>query len=263
MKSISSLQNPLIKRVVELQSKSRERLAQKLFVVEGLNEIRLCAAAGYQIKELFYCPDIIGPSELWTALGFNWEAEATEVSKPVFEKIAYRHDVRNALALVAYKTSNLSELNCTKNSVYLLAEGIEKPGNIGAMLRTADAMRAEAVILTGKGADLFNPNVIRGSVGCVFTLPVVHCSNLEAQEFFRKNQVNVFTTYMTDAIPSWDISFQGPMAIAVGTESTGLSEEWSSQEYVNVNVPMMGKVDSLNVSVAVSLLLYEARRQNK
>lgn len=263
MKHISSIQNPLIKAISELQLKSKERKKQKQFVVEGFNEIRLCAASGYQIKQLFFCEDYTSFDELQTLLGNLNEIECITVDLPVFEKLAYRKHVANAIACVAEKSQSLEDLTISNNALILVAENIEKPGNLGALMRTADAMNATAVVITGTGCDIYNPNAIRGSVGCVFTVPVIHCSNEAAQVFLEKHGINVFTTFMTEAKASWNTKISTPAAVVVGTESTGLTEDWRKKEYQNINIEMMGKVDSLNVSVAVSLLLYEARRQNR
>lgn len=230
--------------------------------MEGLNEIRLCRQAGYQIEMIVFSPENISQDQLVHTLELFDTSLLCTMNVAAFEKIAYRKNVANAVALVHAKKSQLADLKVDSQSIVLVAEGIEKPGNLGALLRTADAMKATAVLLTGKGVDLFNPNAIRGSVGCAFTVTTIQCSNSEAQDFLSKNSFRVFTTFMEDAQAAWDADMKSPVAIVVGTESTGLSSEWRNPAFANINVPMLGKVDSLNVSVAVSLLLYEARRQN-
>lgn len=262
LKSIQSSQNPLIRNIAVLQQKSRERNKQGLFTVEGLNEIRLCLQAGFVLEHLLFCPDWIAAESLQEELGLNSNAAMIEVSAPVLSPLMYRTAVRNALAVVHKQNKGLQDLKGNSSGIYLIAESMEKPGNVGALLRTADAIGASAVILTGNGTDLYNPNVIRSSVGCVFTLPVVQCTNEDAFAFLEENKIRVFTTFMESAVASWKTELKAPVALVVGTESTGLSDAWRRPGYTNVNIPMLGKVDSLNVSVAASLLLYEARRQN-
>lgn len=262
LKHISSLQNPLVKDVLELQQKSRIRKAKQQFVVEGLNEIRLCQSSGYVIRQLFFHPDSVSETELAAETGCDpRENGFCTVSSQVFRKIAYREDVRNAVAVAENKSSENSGWKTGKRSVILVAEGIEKPGNLGALLRTADACGAGAVVLADSKIDLFNPNVIRSSVGCVFTVPVMMMSSADAQDFLKKEGYSVFTSFMEEAENSWDLEYPDRTAIVVGTESTGLTDIWRRPEYRNINIPMFGKVDSLNVSVAVSLLLYEVIRQ--
>lgn len=262
LKHISSLQNPLVKDVLELQQKSRVRKAKQQFVVEGLNEIRLCQSSGYVIRHLFFDPDSVTEAELEAETGCDPRLNGfCTVNTQVFRKIAYREDVRNAVAVAENKKDERSSWNPGKRSVILVAEGIEKPGNLGALMRTADACGAGAVILADSKIDLFNPNVIRSSVGCVFTVPVMMMSSTEAQIYLKKEGFSVYTSFMAQAENSWDLEYPDRTAIVVGTESTGLTDAWRNPEYRNINIPMFGRVDSLNVSVAVSLLLYEVIRQ--
>jgi TrmH family RNA methyltransferase len=263
LKFIQSPQNRLIRNVAVLQQKSRERNKQGLFTVEGLNEIRLCLQAGFALEHLLFCPEWIEAETLQKEIGLPTNEALCEVSSAVLSPLMYRTEVRNALAVFHKRSSNLQDVAADSNGIYLIAESMEKPGNVGALLRTADAIGATAVILTGGGTDLYNPNVIRSSVGCVFTLPVIQCSNEDAFAFLAKHNIKVYTTFMEEAVSSWNADLKAPIALVVGTESTGLSQAWRQPGYTNVNIPMMGKVDSLNVSVAASLLLYEARRQNK
>jgi TrmH family RNA methyltransferase len=263
LKFIQSPQNPLIRNISVLQQKSRERNKQGLFTVEGLNEIRLCLQAGFMLEHLLFCSEWIEAEALQKEVGLAANESLCEVTAAVLSPLMYRTEVRNALAVVHKRNTSLQDVPVNLDGIYLIAESMEKPGNVGALLRTADAIGATAVILTGSGTDLYNPNVIRSSVGCVFTLPVVQCSNEDVHAFLSEHSIKVCTTFMEDAVSSWNADLLAPVALVVGTESTGLSQEWRQPGYINVNVPMMGKVDSLNVSVAASLLLYEARRQNK
>lgn len=261
-KHISSLQNPLVKEISDLQQKSRSRKSSGRFVTEGLNEIRLCQLAGFEIEQVLFNPDDISATDIISETGCSPDAmEFCTVSRQVFSKLAYREDVRNAIAVVKNKPRNIRDWKPSEKSVVLVAEGIEKPGNLGALLRSADAIGADAVILADSKLDLFNPNVIRSSVGCVFTVPVFSMSSEEALAFLTSASYSVFTTFMDQASASWSVQYPLRTAVVVGTESTGLTEFWRQKEFSNVNIPMFGRVDSLNVSVAVSLLLYEVRRQ--
>lgn len=264
MRSITSLQNAAVKDILALQAKSKIRREKGVFVCEGLNEIRLCYAAGWDVLEVWFTPKNITIENLINSIQIpESKTEYVEVGAEVFSKIAYREDVQNALALVKIKSQKLGDLKSEKNPLYLVAEKVEKPGNLGALLRTADAAGISAVLLADPLCDLYNPNVIRGSVGCAFTVPVISQTTAEIQQFLAENNVQVFTTFMEESKSVWDCNLAQAAALVVGTESTGLSEAWRKPEFTNINVPMFGKVDSLNVSVAASLLLYEAKRQRQ
>jgi RNA methyltransferase, TrmH family len=259
---INSLQNPSVKDWVLLTEKSRERKSQGLFIAEGLNEIRLCLNAGYQITSLIYCPDFISTSDLFSNFESPEPAEVLiAVSKQVFQKLAYRKDVKNAIAIVKSRFTTFKDIPIASNPLFLVAESVEKPGNLGALLRSADASGATAVLVCDPTTDIYNPNVIRSSVGCVFTMPVVSGTVAEVQQFLLDRNVSVYTTFMEKAVSAWEADFTAATALVVGTENSGLSDSWRKPNFTNVNIPMFGKVDSLNVSVAAALLLYEAKRQ--
>lgn len=262
MKYISSLQNSLVKEILALQSKSKVRKERRLFVCEGVNEIRLCKAGNYKIHNILFCSKNIELEHLQKEINcFENEVEFLEVSSEVFSKISYREDVYNALAIVSMDDNDWSKIESQKNGIYLVAEMVEKPGNLGALLRTADAAGITAVLLADPLCDLYNPNVIRSSVGCVFTVPVFSASTLKIQQFLLENNIRVYTTFMEGAISVWNCDFSNSSAVVVGTESTGLTNNWRNDSFTNINIPMFGKVDSLNVSVAASLLMFEAIRQ--
>jgi TrmH family RNA methyltransferase len=263
MKQISSLQNPLIKETLQLLDKSRNRKARNQFVAEGLNELKLCLKAGYHFQHLFFNQDSIGEHELISWFQpFDVADHLIAVSPEVMDKLAYRSGVKNAVAVVASRTMQIADLEKTKNPLFLVAESVEKPGNLGALLRSADAAAATAVIICDPAVDLFNPNVIRSSVGCVFTVPVFAMSLAETIDYLKKEKISIYTTFMQDAENAWDTSLQGPVALVVGTESSGLSDQWIGTGK-NINIPMFGKVDSLNVAAAATLLLFEAARQRR
>ena len=263
-KHIHSPQNPLVKELVLLLEKSRHRKATGLFVAEGLNELRLCHKAGYKIKNLFYREDEIGGHELLETLGLT-DAQhlLVSVSADVMKKIAYREGVKNAVALVEAREHKMENLKLPDNPLILVAETVEKPGNLGALMRSADAAGADALILCSPSTDIYNPNAIRSSVGCLFTLSLAVATAEETADFLLKNQMSVYTTFMENAVSAWDVDFKQATALVIGTESVGLSKVWRKPSFKNINIPMFGKVDSLNVSAAASVLLFEAARQRR
>jgi TrmH family RNA methyltransferase len=259
MKHISSLQNPVIKETLQLLEKSRLRKARGLFVAEGLNELKMCLKTGYSFEKLFFCEDDIALEELiiWFQ-PLKMEAECLSVSAEVMAKLAYRSGVKNAVAVVKIKEQR--EITHVNNPFYVIAESLEKPGNLGALLRSADASGTTAVILCDPAVDIYNPNVIRSSVGCVFSVPVLVMNAEETLRFLNKNNIAVYTTFMEESVSIWDKDLTLPSAVVVGTESTGLSDFWKSAG-INVNIPMFGSVDSLNVSTAAALMMFEMARQ--
>lgn len=263
MKHISSLQNPLVKETVQLLEKSRFRKSTGLFVAEGLNELKMCLKAGYTFKNLFFCEKDISRGELSTWFyPLEPNAELISVSEEIMAKLAYRSGVKNAVAVVEAKKPTQFSLGHQANPFYVIAESVEKPGNLGALLRSADASGVTAVILCDPSVDIYNPNVIRSSVGCVFSVPVLVMKPEEALHFLREQKISVYTTFMDNSVSIWDQDLTHSAAVVVGTESTGLSDFWRSAG-VNVNIPMNGSVDSLNVSTAAALMMFEMARQRQ
>jgi TrmH family RNA methyltransferase len=263
-KHIHSPQNPLVKETVLLLEKSRERKAKGLFVAEGLNELRLCIGAGYKVQKLFFCEQDIGRGELLETLQMNAEqVQTVSVSPEVMKKIAYREGVKNAVAVAEARKHELKDLKLPGNALVVVAEAVEKPGNLGALLRSADAAGADALILCNPGTDVYNPNVIRSSVGCLFTLSLAVATAEETTTFLSEKGFQVFTTFMDNAETAWNADFKQATALVIGTESGGLSKEWRKPNFKNINIPMFGKVDSLNVSAAAAVLMFEAARQRR
>ncbi len=189
-------------------------------------------------------------------------AEIIEVSKEVYQRIAYREKTEGLLALAYSKTHALEGLSFKrKNPLVLVMESPEKPGNLGAMLRTADAADVDAVIVANPKGDLYNPNVIRSSVGCLFTVPIGVGSNLEVIQFLRRNDIGIYSAALSAAVPYHDMDLRGSTALIVGTESTGLSSDWLEHSDENIIIPMQGEIDSMNVSVSAAILIFEAKRQ--
>jgi TrmH family RNA methyltransferase len=261
-KHISSLQNPLIKQLLLLQEKSRERKKTGLFVVEGEREISLAVKAGYEILSLIYCNDIYSENVLMHLTG--QPLDRIEVPIEVYRKIAYRESTEGIMALVKSKNHSLESLVFKSDTpLILVAETPEKPGNIGALLRTADAAKLDAVIIANPKTDLYNPNVIRSSVGCLFTNQVATGTTNEIIAFLKEKKIAMYGAALQAAVNYTEVDFKNPSAIVVGTESTGLSDAWLKNTTQNIIIPMEGEIDSMNVSVAAAILIFEAKRQRK
>jgi len=262
-KTISSSQNPLIKQIVLLQEKARERRKTNLFVIEGLREISLALKGGYLLETILFCSEIISEEEIFTLKeSANSETEFIEITPEIYQKLAYRSSTEGIIATSYSKILSLANLPpTTHNPLILVAEAPEKPGNIGALLRTADAAKVDAVIIANPKTDLYNPNIIRSSVGCLFTNKVAVGSTSEIISFLKKNNINIYCAALQASVHYDTIDFKNATAIVVGTEATGLSDEWLQNSSQNIIIPMQGEIDSMNVSVAAGILIFEAKRQ--
>lgn len=272
-KSITSLQNPLIKQIVQLQEKSRERRKQQLFIIEGLREISLAQKGGYLLKTLLFCSEIISEEEIFTLEETaNSETEFIEISSEIYEKLAYRSSTEGVLAIAHTKDLNISKLVISaplndrsqseaEGPLILVAEAPEKPGNIGALLRTADAAKVDAVLIANPKTDMYNPNIIRSSVGTLFTNTIFTGSTSEIISALKKNNISIYCAALQASVPYHTIDYKNPTAIVVGTEADGLSPEWLEHSSQNIIIPMAGEIDSMNVSVAAGILIFEAKRQ--
>ena len=260
MKEIHSIQNPTIKKILKLQDKARERKKLGLFVIEGKREIGLALKGDYQVQSLFICEGVVPRAELEKF--FNTNTEIISISKEVYKKIAYRDTTEGILALVATKDFSLDTIKFNTNTpLVLVAESIEKPGNIGALLRTADAANIDAVFIANPNTDLFNPNSIRSSVGCLFTNQIATGSSREIIEFLDKHGIDIYATTLQNSNAYHKENFTKATAIVVGTEATGLTDEFRKAAKQTINIPMQGAIDSMNVSVAAAITLFEAKRQ--
>lgn len=258
---ITSPQNPRVKKLLELQEKSRTRRMDGLFVVEGPREILLALAGGYRIESLYFCPQLITTREAEQAISRAGNAEQIELSLPVFEKLAYRKSTGGLLAVVVMKSHGLEDLQLSRNPLVLVCEGVEKPGNLGALLRTADAARLDALIICDPKADFYNPNVIRSSVGCVFTQPLAAATSEETIAWLRQHKIGIYATALTASVRYDTIDLKKPAALVMGTEATGLTDVWLKVSDQNIIIPMRGVIDSMNVSAAAAVVVFEAARQ--
>ncbi len=252
---ITSLQNPRVKHIVKLRDDKRQRRKDGLMLVEGMDEIQLALAAGYQPQTLLSAP------ELATRQISGTKAETLTVNRGVFEKLSYRENPDGWLGVFPIPQQTLTDLKLSEAPLVIIAESVEKPGNLGAILRTADAAGVDAVLVCEPRVDLWNPNVVRASRGTAFSVPTVECNNASALEWLKTRSIRILAATPSAQIIYSDFDLQGPIAIAVGTEDTGLTDFWMSNAEVKVKIPMTGIVNSLNVSVATALIVYEARRQ--
>ena len=261
-KQITSLQNPYIKQIVQLKEKSRTRKKTGLFTIEGKRELSLAIKGNYKIETLFYLPDLFSATEAEALSHYN--IDVIEITKELYQKIAYRDTTEGVLAIAKTKDNKLDSLTFkNQNPIILVAEAPEKPGNIGALLRTADAANVDAVLIANPKTDIYNPNIIRSSVGCVFTNSIAIGSTSEIIEFLKSNSINIFCAALQASKDYHKQNYTKPTAIVVGTESTGLSQEWLDNSTQNIIIPMQGEIDSMNVSVAAGILIFEAKRQRQ
>jgi len=256
--TITSTQNPKIKSLLALE-KPRERRKQGLFVVEGRKEIALALEAGYKIGNLFFCEELISRDEL-NALAVG-DKLIIPVSRDVFDKIAIRENSGGVLAVAEQKVHRLEDVVLSEIPLILILESVEKPGNLGAILRTADAAGLDAVIICDPRTDFYNPNVIRSSVGCIFTKQVASATSEETLAWLKRHNITPYSTYLKASKPYYAVDFAKPSAIVMGTEATGLSDIWVTKDQNPIIIPMKGRIDSMNVSTAAAVVVFEARRQ--
>ncbi|MBN2117581.1 MAG: RNA methyltransferase [Anaerolineales bacterium] len=252
---ITSLQNPRVKYIVKLRDDKRQRKQDGLMLVEGYDEIQLALAAGCKPQTLLSAPELTAPQIDAIA------AENITVNRAVFEKMSYRENPDGWLAVFAIPRTSLADLKLSESPLVIVAESLEKPGNLGAILRTADAAPADALLVCDPRVDIWNPNVVRASRGAVFSVPVVESDNASAWEWLKTRGLRLLAATPSAETPYTEVNLREPLAIAVGTEDEGLTDFWMSRADVKIKIPMMGRVNSLNVSVSTALILYEAVRQ--
>jgi len=261
MEKIQSTQNSRIKNLQKLFTKSKERKEQNLFVVEGAQELSLALSGSYFLDTVFICPELFSNTAYPEIQSKIPSSVLVEVSLPVFQKIAYRENSDGIIALAKPKSHSLSDLNLPVNPFVIVLESVEKPGNLGAILRTADAAKVDAVIVCDPLTDVYNPNVIRSSVGCVFTVPLAVASQSETFSFLKDNRIRILAAELQAAQGYQDTDFTQACAVIMGTEADGLTKFWLDRADARIKIPMRGKIDSLNVSVSTAVLTFEAMRQ--
>ena len=259
MKQITSIQNPFIKSLVQLQEKAKSRKQSGSFLIEGQREISLAIKGGYALETILFLPELISENEIKKII--NSPVEFIEINKEVYQKLAYRDTTEGILAIAKTKSFQLSDIKLPENPLILIAEAPEKPGNIGALLRTADAANLDAVIIANPKSDLYNPNVVRSSVGCLFTNQIATGTTQEIINFLKAENIKFYCATLQNSTSYHTQDYTKPTAIVVGTEATGLTEEWRNAATQNIIIPMQGEIDSMNVSVAAAILIFEAKRQ--
>jgi len=283
IETITSAQNPKIKNLLLLQEKSKARREQGLFVVEGRRELEHCLEAGFKVRTVFVCPEVMG--ERWPVgaghddpsvipglnpsviPGLNpsvipgLTGNLVEIPEALYRKVAYREGTEGVLAEVEVRERRLEDLALGERPLVMVLESVEKPGNLGAVLRSADAARADAVIVCDPLTDLWNPNLIRASIGAVFTVPTVCASSAETIDWLKARGIRILTAQLQDSSWYYDTDMTGGTALVMGTESTGLTDVWRRAADAHIRIPMLGRLDSLNVSVSAAILLFEAVRQ--
>ncbi len=260
---ITSLQNPLVKYIVKILHKNSFRRKEKKFVAEGTREVRRAMLGGYKVEKIIFCRDIFTSTGLLDELKKeNPGVEVIEVTRQVYEHIAYRGSTEGIMILGRQKSHQPDWTTLPDRDLFLLlAEKIQKPGNIGALLRTTDAVGTSAVILSDPLTDIYNPNVIRSSLGTVFTQKIFIAGLDDIKNLKETLTIKIFAATLQNANIYWKEKYTNNVAIAVGNEAEGLSDEFRKWADKNIYIPMNGMADSLNVSVSAAVILYEALRQ--
>ena len=258
-KKISSIENKRLKDLIKLSKKSKFRNKTNLFIVEGLKEINASIENNYEIKSLFYDPTIIELKNINIPIN----TEVIEVSKNIYKKISFRSSTEGIIAVTKRKNYSKEKIKINNKKVVLILDGIEKPGNIGAILRTSQASNVDTIIITNKKCDIHNPNVIRSSVGSFFKTKIICMENNEALEFLKKNKFKIYaSSFSTDKIYSNE-NYNFPIALVFGSENEGISKFWKENSDIKIKIPMENDIESLNVSVSCAIILYEINRQSK
>lgn len=287
IETITSAQNKKVKELLTLVEKSKARSAAGLFVVEGQRELGHCLDAGFIPETLFICGEVMAVQNnavnvaktghlteniegkdgldalIAKAEALNPRLGVVQIPAFLYEKVAYRGSTEGIIAEVHSVPRALENLRLGERPLVMVLESVEKPGNLGAVLRSADAAGADAVIVCDPLTDIWNPNLIRSSVGAVFSVPVAVCTSADAIAFLKKRGIRIFTAQLQDSEWYYDTDMTGATALVMGTESTGLTQAWRDSADAHIKIPMLGRLDSLNVSVSAAVLLYEAVRQRK
>jgi TrmH family RNA methyltransferase len=257
MLDITSLQNPRVKQIVKLRDDKKQRQRDGLMLVEGYDEISLALDAGHTPRTILIAPDLNRRQMKETA------AETLTVSSIVFEKMSQRENPDGWLAVFPIPQVSLDDLKLGEIPLIIVAEAVEKPGNLGAILRTADAARVDAVLVCNPRVDAYSPNVVRASRGTIFTVPVVETKSAQALAYLQQRGIHVLAATPSAEVEYTHLDLRIPLAVAVGTEDQGLSSLWMGQADRRIKIPMLGKVNSLNVSIATALIVYEVMRQRQ
>lgn len=259
---ISSAKNPKVKQANKLWQR-RQRDEQNLFLIEGYRELLRASEGGQPLETLFVAPELfLGNNETKLIEKLSRRgAELLQCSERVFRSLSYRDRPDGLLAIAPKQSRSLEDLQPSENPLFVVAEAIEKPGNLGTIMRTSDAVGVDGVIVCDRCTDITNPNVVRASVGTLFTLPVVETTTDETLSWLKERGVKIVAATPSAQALYTEVDLSGPVAVVVGTEQYGLSQKWLEEADLLVRIPMNGHADSLNVAMATTLLLYEALRQ--
>ena len=259
---LTSLKNPKVKHAYALRDR-RERDREGVTLLEGYRELTRAHAAGIRIVETFYCREMFVGENNDSLLDTlkNAGSDIYECSADVLRKLAYRERPEGLIAVAEMRHRGLADIPAKKDGLYLVAETIEKPGNLGSILRSADAVGATAVIVCNRQTDVFNPNVIRASTGAIFSMPLAECTSEEALKWLKELGIKTLAATPHTELYHTDVDMKQGVAIVVGAEQYGLSDFWMKSADLQVLIPMLGRMDSLNVATAATILLYEAARQ--
>jgi RNA methyltransferase, TrmH family len=258
MHNLTSPQNELIKNIVKLRQ-TRERKAQGLILIEGIREITLAMAGKIEIEKILFCPDFGYTDEKIIKLAGD---KIITVNKIVFAKISARENPDGFLIVAKTKFARLEDIKLKENPLILILEDIEKPGNLGAIARTADAAGVDAIIV-GTNTDIYNPNAIRSSQGTIFTNQIVAAEPINIVEWLKAKKIKTFATTPRAKQEYTKVDYKKPSAILLGAEDKGLNEFWLEKADEKIKINMLGKIDSLNVSVSAAIIIFEAVRQRK
>lgn len=259
---ISSPKNDLIKDIVNLQTKSKERKARGLTLIEGIKEISVAREVGVLFEKVFFSPQIIEEQQLKDLIGDQYSnVQLFELGADAFAKISYRESTGGVIVVAKTPNISLNDLNVEENSFFIILESVEKPGNLGAICRIADAAGAAGVIICDGLTDVYNPNSVRASLGCVFSVKVVSDLTDNVLSWLKLNSITSYAAELTTSEFYHNYNLLGKTAVVFGTEATGLSQKWISAADKRIKIPMSGIIDSLNVSASVAIITFEAMRQ--
>ena len=261
---ITSLQNERIKNVVKLRNR-RDRDKQQKMLIEGYRSLLRASNNNTVVAEFYFCPDyFIGGNEYKLIDKYKENgAQIIEVSKNVFQKMSYRDRPEGLLGVAPYFSKTLDDLDLSDSPFLVVAQSIEKPGNLGTIIRSTDGTGADGLILCDRCTDLFNPNVITASTGICFALPIIETTTEECLKFLKEKNIAILSATPHADVYYTDVDMKQPTAVIVGAEQYGLTDEWMKESTINVKIPMLGQADSLNVATATTLLLYEVLRQRQ
>ena len=260
IKKISSTANPEIKEYIKILRKSNARKQSGYFLVEGVREIDIAIRNNYFIKKIIYNPVLINFDKVKKYV--KGKTECIETTNNVYKKISYRSSTEGLIALVEKKNHNIDTLKIKNRSpLILILDGIEKPGNIGALLRTSDAANIDAVFIINQKTDLYNANIIRSSIGCLFSNNIILTTTEKTIEYLKENNIKIFSSFLKASKNYQEINYNEGCAIVLGSEDKGISKKWLDESHELIYIPMQGNIDSLNVSNSGAIIIYEAKRQ--